>query len=295
MRKIFLICLAILLAIPAAAGAKKNDGLPEEDRIKIAVEIINTSRYKDLNPAQNLEIFLSDKLIEKNLINIVGTKTFGDSEPKPDGLILDEDKTVDAPTPAENIGEILIFDAVEIPPPSAAKNFDPAAYAALGAKYIVRCEVLGIGATKVEDKTISMLSGIIGSGLSLSGAGSKNRDKTLRRVGTGIGLIGFGSLLDVTKRTALNTVVRMEFIDAQTGEILWQENFIGQAVKHHSARKGYANPWEQAYSESVEETAKKISKRVNKYIDRVVIKGKSDKSFTVKNFKLGNLTSGKLF
>lgn len=273
MRKIFLLCLAILLAVPNIAGAK-DDGLPEEDRIKIAVEIINTSRYKNLSPAQNLEVFLRDRLVEKNLLNIVGTKTFGDSESN-DGLV-----------DAENIGELLIFDAVEVPRQSAtAENFDPAAYAEAGAKYVVRCEILGIGATKVEDKAIGMVTGIIGGGMSLGGSGNKPRDKTLRRVGAGIGLLGFGSLLDVTKRTALNTVVTMQFIDATTGEVLWQENFIGKAIKHHNPRKGFDNVWTQAYSESVEETAKKISKRVNKYIDRVVIKGKSDKSFAPINFK----------
>lgn len=289
MRKIFLICLAILLAVPCAAFAKKNDGLPEEDRIKIAVEIINTSRYKDLNPAQNLEIFLSDKLVAKNLLKVVGTKSSGDAEVK----ILDE-TTVDEQSPAENIGELLIFDAVEIPQPStAAKNFDPADYRENGAAYVVRCEVLGIGATKEENQTIGMITGIIGGGLSFGGAnGNKSRDKNLRRIGTGVGLLGFGSLLDSTKRTVLNTVVTMQFIDATTGKVLWQENFIGKAGKHRKPREGYVSAWEQAYVESVEKTAESIAKRVNKYVDRVVIKGKSDKSFVPKNFNLG---VGKIF
>lgn len=293
MRKFFLLCLAMLLMMTGAASAKDN-GLPEEDRIKIAVEIINTSRYKELNPAQSLEIFLGDRLTEKKLIDVVDSKTAGDFEPQTEELIADDDTVADATNPAENIGELLIFDAVEMPRPSAtADDFNPEAYLANGARFVVRCEVLGIGATKVEDKTISTIAGIVGGGLNFGGSGNSDRDKTLRRVGTGVGLLGFGSMLEVTKRTALNTVVSMQFIDAATGQILWQENFIGQAVKHHSPRKGYDNVWEQAYIESVEDSAKRIAKRVNKYVDRVVIKGKSDKSFVPKGFGLGS--GGKLF
>ena len=286
MRKIFLICLAILLTVPFAADAKKNDGLPEEERIKVVVEIINTSRYKELNPAQSLELFLGDKLAEKNLVTVVDIKTYGDATQNLDEPFRDDNA---APNPAENIGELLVFDAVELPrPASVAKDFDPEAYRDSGATYLVRCEVLGIGATKVDDKTLSRITSIIGSGLSIGGNGNSNRDKTLRRVGS---LIGLGGFIDL-KRTALNTVVNMQFINAQTGEIIWQENFIGQAVKHHTPRKGYTNVWEQAYIESVEDSAKIIAKRVNKYVDRVIIKGKSDKSFMPDAFKFSGLGGG---
>ena len=43
MKKFFLICLAILLGVQGAASAKKND-LPEESRIKIALEITDGSK-----------------------------------------------------------------------------------------------------------------------------------------------------------------------------------------------------------------------------------------------------------
>lgn len=293
-RKIFLICLAILFSVHGAAAAK-DEGLPEEDRIKIAVEITNHSRYKELPTAQNLENFLSSKLVEKNLLNIVNMNVIGEPEKTSDnnpennpesGLILDEDVPANNPSPAENIGEILIFEAVEVPRPgTTAKDFDANVYSELGAAYVMRCEVLGLGVTKVEDKTIGTIMKVVGSGLSFGGNGSSNRDKTLRKVGTAIGLGGFLEM----KRTALNTVVSMQFINAQTGEILWQQNFIGQAIKHSSPREGYANAWEQAYIESVEDSAKKIAKRVNKYVDRVIIKGKPDKSFTGKNFSFNGL------
>lgn len=287
-KKIFLLCLLILLNVQGAAVAK-DKGLPEAERIKVAVEIKDSSRYVELNTAQTLEIFLSNKLAEKNLLNVVGTKIFPEPKEKSDGgLILDEDITAEQSQPAENIGEILIFDAVELPRTDAlTKNFDAKIYSDLGADYVVRCEILGIGAKKVEDKTIGMITGVIGGGLSLGGAGSSNRDKALRRVGAGVGLLGLGSLLDVTKRTALNTVVNMQFISVETGAVLWQENFIGQALKHHNPRKGYDNVWTEAYTESVEDSAKIIAKRVNKYIDKVIINGKSDKSFKPKKFAIG--------
>ncbi|MBQ6759361.1 MAG: hypothetical protein IJP42_09830 [Selenomonadaceae bacterium] len=274
-RKIFLLCLAMLLVMQGAVSAK-NEGLPEEDRIKIAVEVKDGSRHKELGTAQSLELFLNDKLIEKNLVTVVDTNTSGEEQTPAETLI--EQNYI-----AENIGEILIFDAVELPRASTvAKDFEQSFYKNFGVDYVVRCEVLALGATKVEDKAIGLITGIVGGGLSLGGSGSSNRDKTLRRVGTGVGLLGFGSLLDVTKRTALNTVVNMQFISVETGEVVWENNFTGKAIKHHSPGKGFDDVWTQAYMESVEDSAKLIAKRVNKYVDKVIIKGKSDKDFMPK-------------
>ncbi len=287
-KKIFLLCLAMLLVMPSVF-AKKDKGLPEEERIQIAIEVTDDSRHPELGTAENLEMFLSEKLVEKNLVAVVDTNTYED------GLILDEEVTAEKNFSVENVGEILVFDAIELPQPSAApENFNQTFYKNLGVDYVVRCEVLALGASKVEDKTIGTITSIVGSGLSFSGAGSSNRDKTLRRIGSGIGVLGLGSMLDITKRTALNTVVNMQFINVETGEIVWENNFQGQAVKHHKPRKGYDDVWTQAYMESVEDTAKRISKRVNKYVDKVIIKGKSDKDFMPK-VSVGNLMGGKLF
>ena len=285
-RKIFLICLAILLGVQGSAFAKSK-GLPEEERINIAVEIKDTSRHKELDTARNLDIFLGNKLVEKNLINVVDSKVIGETKaPFDDGLIRDEDVAADKNVSAENIGELLIFDAVELPAPSETpENFDADAYRDKGAAYVIRCEVLALGATKVDDPTLATIFSAVGTAVAFTGSGNKNRDKTLRRIGLGIGLGGFIQ----TKRTALNTVVNMQFINAQTGEVIWQENFIGQAVKHRSPREGYANVWEEAYIESVKDSAKIIAKRVNKYVDRVIIQGKSDKSFLPKTFKFSGL------
>lgn len=274
-RKIFLICLALLLVMQGVVSAK-DEGLPEEDRIKIAVEVKDGSRHKELGTAQSLELFLNDKLVEKNLITVVDTNT-SDAEQTTAETLVEQNYI------AENIGEILIFDAIELPRASTvAKDFEPAFYKNFGVDYVVRCEVLALGATKVEDKAIGLVTGLVGGGLSFGGSGSSNRDKTLRRVGAGVGLLGFGSLLDVTKRTALNTVVNMQFISVETGEVVWENNFTGKAIKHHSPGKGYDDVWTQAYMESVEDSAKLIAKRVNKYVDKVIVKGKSDKDFMPK-------------
>ena len=278
-KKIFLMCLAMFLVIQSTATAKEK-GLPEEERINIALEITDNSQHKELNTAQNLEMFLNEKLIEKNLINVINTKIF-DEEKKSDGLILDEDTLAEQNSPAENLGEILIFDAIELPTPSATpKDFNQTFYKNFGVDYVIRCKVLALGVKKVEDNTLSTIFGAAGGITALIGSGNKSRDKTLRRVGTGIGLGGFIQ----TKRTALNTVVNMQFINVDTGEIAWEQNFIGQAVKHHKPRKGYNDAWTQVYMESVEKTAKLISNRVNKYVDKVIIKGKSDEEFVPKRF-----------
>lgn len=281
-KRIFMLCLAVLLIMQGAASAKNNEGLPEESRIKVAVEVMDTSRHKEFGTAQSLERFLNDKLVEKNLVTVVDTDVATE-----DSLSLDVEVV---PFDAETVGEILVFDAVELPRASKTpKDFEQTFYKNFDVDYVVRCEVLALGATKVENKTIGMITGIVGGGLSFSGSGSSDRDKTLRRVGTGIGLLGFGSLLDVTKSTALNTVVNMQFISVETGEVVWEQNVTGQATKHHKPNKNYDDAWTQAYMESVENSAKLIAKRVNKYVDKVIVKGKSDKDFTLPKMSFGKV------
>lgn len=279
-KKIFLMCLAILLAFHCAASAKKAE-IPEEDRIKIAVEVIDGTRHKDFNTATLLEKYLATRLLEKNLVNVVD-ENFSDI-------------SVETVTGVGNLGELLIFDAVELPTTAETPaDFNQQAYQNLGASYVVRCEVLALGLTKVEDETIGTISSIVGGGLALGGSGNSSSDKTLRRVGSAVGLLGLGGVF-LTKRTALNTVVNMQFIDVASGRVLWQENFVGQAVKHHNGGKKFDDPWTRAFHESVDDSAKNISKRVNKYVDNVLINGKSDKNFLPKKFSIGGLNKNKLF
>ena len=260
MKKIFLICLAILLSIQGTTFAKEV----ETKKINVAIEVADSSKHQELGTASGFEKFLNDNLIKKNFVNIVNPKISAEEFPA-------ENKS-----PEDIFGELLIFDAVELPVPSSTpENFEPEIYKELGAAYVIRCEVLALGVTKVEDNTLGTAISAAGGILSLIGSGNKSRDKTLRRVGWGIGLGGFIQ----TERTALSTVVNMQFIDVETGQILWQENFNGLAVKHHKPRKGYDDAWTQAYVESVEKSAKKVAKRVNKYVDKVIIKGESDKEF----------------
>ena len=270
MKKFLLMCLAILLSLQGAASAKD---LPAGARINVAVEVSDSSKHQELGTADNLEKFLGDKLIEKNLLNVVGAENLSVE-------MLDEKKS-----PEEIFGELLIFDVVEMPMPAdTPEEFDQAFYKNRGVDYVIRCEVLALGLTKVDDKTMSTILGAAGGITSLIGSGSGSKNKTLRRVGMGISLGGFIQ----SERTALNTVVNMQFISVETGEILWQGNFIGQGIKPHSVSKAYSDVWEQAYLKSVEKAAKLISKRVNKYVDKVIIKGESDEEFTSKKFSYGN-------
>ena len=300
-KKFFLLCLTILLVMQGAASAKKTE-LAEEDRIKVAIEVTDHSRYKELDTATNFENFLNEKLVEKNLITVINTKPDKDipteeikpfDENVPVEISSDEIKSADAEVPADppaaKIGELLTFGAIELPQHGTIpENFDGDLYKNAGVDYVIRCEVLGLGTSQVEDKTIGTIFNLVGATLSFSGNGSSSRDKTLRRVGTGIGLGGFIQ----TKRTALNAVVNMQFISVESGEILWEKNFIGQAVRHHKPRKGYSDVWTEAYLESVEDSAKRISKRVNKYVDKVIIQGKSDKDFQP-NVNIGGFVGGK--
>ena len=280
-KKLFLLCVALLMVIHGAAAAK-DKGLPEAERIKIALEVIDETRHADFNSATLLEHYLSSRLVDKNLVNVVNAKTAGETSAKAEGIT------------ATNLGAIMIFNAVEIPPPvENIENFDGQRYRDLGADYVVRCEILALGLTKVDDPTLATVTGLVGSGISFAGSGSSNRDKTLRKVGTGINFAS--KFLDI-QRTALNTVVIMQFIDVATGNVLWQQNFVGQGLKHRNPGKEFDDVWTRAFHESVDDTAKRISKRVNKYVDKVIIRGKSDSDFLPKkDFSFNGLGMTKLF
>ena len=275
-RKIFLICLAILLSLQSTTFAKSAGA--SEERIKVALEVSDSSRHQELGTADNLEKFLSEKLPKKNLVSVVDTNIFSKDE------LIDDEEVAEKKSPEEVFGELLIFDVVELPLPSdTPEEFEQTLYKDLGVNYVIRCEVVALGLTKVEDKTLSTIFGSVGGITSIIGSGSGSKNKTLRRVGMGIGLGGFIQ----TERTALTTVVNMQFISVETGEILWQGNFAGLGIKHHKPSRGYDDVWEQAYVESVNKTAKKIAERVNKYVDKVIIKGKSDKEFQPKSISTG--------
>ncbi len=267
-RKFFLMCFMILLSLQGAAAAQIN----------VSVEVEDNSRHRDFGTAAYLEKFLGEKLVKKNFVNVVDTKFPAE---------------IDAANfSAEEIGELLVFDAMELPATkSLPENFDAELYENLGVKYLIRCEVLALGAMRAEDNTINNILGATSGILSLIGSGSSSHDKTLRRVGIGFGL---ASLIP-SERTALANVVNMQFISVETGQILWQRNFMGMAFKHHKPHKNYSDAWAQAYVESVEKSAELIARNVNKYVDKVLIKGKSDKNFKNQRFLSGGGGMKKLF
>ena len=271
MRKIFLTCLAILLSVHVTAAAK-NSELAE--RINVAVEVTDSSRHKDFGTAKYLEEFLIEKLFKKNLVDVIDMKIF-DTE-NPEAEVAEKKKFS-----TEELGELLVFGAMELPVPSdTPENFDQTFYKSRGADYVIRCEVLALGVTKVDDKAFYTIVNVTSGVLALVGFDSSSRAETLDEVGMGIGLLG---LIDA-KRTALNSVVNMKFISVETGQILWQKNLVGVAIKHHKPHKNFDDAWTQAYMESIEKSAEIISKHVNKYVDKVLVKGESDKDFREKKF-----------
>ena len=275
-KKIFLLCIAVLLAIHCTTSAK-DKGLPEAERIQIAVEIIDDTRHKSFNSANLLEHYLSSRLVEKNLVNVVNAKN-------PD--------EISAQASPADLGELLVFNAVEVPTTAKLpEDFDQNHYRDIGASYVVHCEILALGLTKIEDPTLATITSVVGGGMSFGAAGSDSRDKNIRRVAAGLSLVG--GAIDM-KRTALNTVVVMQFIDVNAGKVLWQQNFIGQGLKHKRPGKEFDTVWTRALHESIEDSAKMISKRVNKYVDNVIVKGKSDKNFLSKANTFG-LNTGKFF
>ena len=253
----------ILLSLQGVAAAQIN----------VAVEVADSSKHQDFGTASYLEKFLGEKFAKKNLVNVVGDKSPAEIEAKNFS--------------AEELGELLVFDAMELPVPSETpENFDQNFYKNYGVNYVIRCEVLALGLMNVEDNTLGTVLGATGGIVSLIGSGSGSKNRMLRRVGLGIGLGGFIQ----TERTALANVVNMQFISVETGQILWQRNFLGLAVKHHKSHKKYKDAWTQAYMQSVEKSADLIAKNVNKYVDKVLIKGKSDKDFRAQKFSNSNLT-----
>ena len=254
-RKMFLICLVMLLSVQVAAA----------EPVPIALELDDTSRHKNIGTAQILGEKLNAELVKKKFVNVVERN------------VLVEPSDEDA-----EIGELLVFDAVELPATTETpQNFDGAFYEVSGAKYVIRSEVLGLGLTKVDDDTFGIVADIVGTGLSFA---SK---ESVQYVGTGIAALGYIQM----ERTALAVVVNVQFIDVANDKVLWQENFIGRAVKHHNAGKNYKNIWSRAYDEAIADTARRIAKRVNKYVDKVLIKGKTDKS-SASNVKIGGLVGG---
>ena len=258
-RKIFWICLVMLLSVQVAAA----------EPVPIALELDDISRYKNIGTAQILGEKLNAELGKKKFVNVMESKVL--VEPS------DEDVVAE-------IGELMVFDAVELPATTETpQNFDGAFYETGGAKYVIRSEVLGLGLTKVDDDTFGIVADIVGTGLSFA---SK---ESVQYVGTGIAALGYIQM----ERTALAVVTNVQFIDVANDKVLWQENFIGRAVKHHNAGKNYKNVWARAYDEAIADTARRIAKRVNKYVDKVLIKGKTDKS-SASNVKIGGFIGGKI-
>lgn len=256
LKRVAIICLAVMLLMQGVALAKsKKNAIPIEERIKIAVEVRDSTNFVDLDTAELLRGMLIDELGDENLYNILDVPAERASDIKTLG-----DKSAD-------IGELLIFkhgkrnvddDATFIPEGKAEEpvNIDNRNRSA---DYVIHCDILGIGTTKgeMDDFAFGEDPGI-GIGI---GTGSHSR--------IGVGVFGkVGS----TRRTFFATVVNAKLVEVVGGKIVFQKNEIGEALRHRKPSKGYDDVNSEAYLKSIKDAAQDLSKSITKFTKQRLLK-----------------------
>lgn len=242
-KKIFALSLILILIVHGAAFAKTKE-IPPEKKIKIAVEIFDSTEFVELDAPKYFRGLLINQLDKKKIFDIVNATN--------------EEKIFDTKTletsGAADIGELLI-----ISPPTSGGTGDISAlnmddFKKIGADYVVRCEIRGLGLTKTSGDTAGIDPGI---GI---GVGSHH-------IGVGI----FGAI-PRTERTIFATVVSLQFIKVDSGVVLFRHNFIGQALKHRKPSKGYEDASDEAFLKSAKNAAENISKQVGNYASKHLLK-----------------------
>lgn len=228
-KKFLLILIAAMLLIPCAAFAKKDSAkIPQDQQLNIAIEVTDATNFSELETDK----ILADKLIvniyDRHLFNIVG---IGDGS-------LANIKTLENPGAAD-IGDLVMF-------PTKDLEFDKELFKDMGAQYVIRCEILGVGLSKETDTNFGFGNGI-GVGIGTGGT-----------FGIGVGVGGSGSTL----RTVYCTAVSMQIIEVESGAVVARQNLVGQVLKHRKPRKGYNNAIDEAYLKSLDDATKIITKRV---------------------------------
>ena len=241
-RKILLMVLALIFIFQVASAKDKTVALSLEERVKIFVEVADTTNFVELDTSSRLRGMLTEKLTAQNIFNVIDENGVTYSAINHSENIFDAKTLGDKKTLAD-VGELLIF------PPPADEPFsedDKTFYEKLGVEYIVRCKILGLG---VEQQVESY-----GYGPSI-GIG----------VGTDI------PINSTRKRNVYNVAVQLQFVNAETGTTLWRSNFIGQAVKHNKPSKGYDDAGDEAYLQALQNLTKDIVKRVTEHSQKFLI------------------------
>ena len=239
-RKIFLIGLTLILICQAALAKDKQKEIPLEDRVKIFVEVSDVTNFAELETDLRLQTMLIQTFSAQNIFNVINT----------------EEKTFDAKSLGEkksmaDVGEFLMFT------PPANENFDAEVYKNLGAKYILRCQILGIGTEQVTETY-----GNHGIGI---GIGIGNHSRFGIGIGTGIGLGGMRRLKFYCVAT------QVQFINAETGTTLWRQNVVGKVFVKSKPSKGYDDANDEAYLKALQDLTKNISKQATNYSQKFLV------------------------
>ena len=233
-KKIFAVCVAVMLLINGAAFAKKKaQEIPLSERTRIAVEVVDDTNFDDLNTAEILRDVLISQLNEKNIYNVVSV-----------GGELDEIKTLGENAGASDVGDLIVFN------PEKSFEFDRSYYKNLGAQYVIRCEILGIGIAKGDPDTFDLSPGI-GVGM-----------ETDEAFGVGIGVFGGAAS---RQRNFYNVAVSMNLIEVEDAKIVLRQNLSGRVIQRSKPRRGYDNASDEAYFKAIKKAAEVVTKRVGEY------------------------------
>ncbi len=240
-KKFFVILMAAVLLIQGAAFAKKKSAeIPMEERVKIAVEVTDATNFSELQTAA----ILRDKLI----LQLKKSKIFNVLNPTSENFIA-EIKTLEN-SGASDVGDIFIFSSKNL-------EFEKSLYQNLGAQYVIRCEILGIGISEEDDDTFGIGNSI---GIGIGSGGSFG--------------VGVYSGVPGTLRKFYRTSVNMQLVEVESGATITRKNIAGKTLKHKKPRKGYNDASDEAYLKSLDDAAKIISKRVTTYAEKNILKSK---------------------
>lgn len=242
-KKIFVMLIAAILIIPCAVFAKKKElELPESKRVKIAVEVTDATNFTELQTFKILRDKLIVQFAEKKIFSVVG---YGSGE-------LADIKTLENKG-ASDVGDIVAFNTKDLP---FEKNF----YRDMGAQYVIRCEILGIGTTMEDDDDFGFGNGI---GIGVGSGGE-----------FGVGVFGGVS---GTLRTFYCTAVNMQMVEVESGAVIARKNFVGKSIKRKKPKKGYDDASDEAYLKSLGDAAKTIVKRVSTFTEKNILNSDNKK------------------
>lgn len=242
-KKIFLLSLTLILLCQAAFAKDKPVEIPLENRTKIFVEVSDITNFVELKTDSRLQSMLVQNLAAQNIFNVMNT-----DENVFSLVTLGEKKSM------ADVGELLIF------PPTADENFDADAYKNLGASYVLRCKILGIGVEQITEGYGS--NGSIGIGIDIG---------RHRHSGFGIG-VGTGIDLGGSRKLKVYCMaVQVQFVNAETGTTLWRQNVVGQVNLKSKPSKGYDDANDEAYLKALQDVTKNISKHVTDYAQKFLM------------------------